>query len=60
MRDRKTQKLITDRDVMVSLTVTDESVFSKIEGRKSPPSLGASVYLERDVHKTSLELYYSN
>lgn len=28
IRDRKTQKVVSDRDVIVSLTVTDESVFS--------------------------------
>jgi len=60
VRDRKTQKLITDRDVIVSLTITDESVFSKIEDRKNPPSLGASIFLENEVTKTSLEIYYAN
>lgn len=60
VRDRKTQKLVTDRQVLVSVTATDESVFAKIEDRKLPASLGAAVYLENEVKKISNELYYSN
>jgi uncharacterized protein YfaS (alpha-2-macroglobulin family) len=28
IRDRKTQRVVSDRDVIVSLTATDESVFT--------------------------------
>jgi hypothetical protein len=52
--------LVTDRQVLISVTATDESVFAKIEDRKLPPSLGAAVYLENEVKKISNELYYSN
>ncbi len=51
---------MTGRDVIVSLTVTDDSVFSKIEDRKQPASLGASVYLENEVYKNDYEVYYAN
>jgi hypothetical protein len=44
----------------VSVVATDDSVFSKIEGRKQPPSLGAALYLEGEVRNTQGELYYSN
>lgn len=60
VKDRKTKKLVTDRQVLISVTATDESVFAKIEDRKLPPSLGAAVYLENEVKKISNELYYSN
>jgi hypothetical protein len=60
VRDRLTQKLITDRDTFISVTVTDDSVFTKVEDRKLPPSIGAAVYLEKEVCKNSNELYYSN
>lgn len=60
VKDAKTGVLITDKDVLVSLSITDESVFSKIEERKQPPSLGAAIYLENEVSKISNELYYSN
>jgi hypothetical protein len=60
VRDRLTQRLVTDRDVFISVTVTDESVYTKIENRKVPPSLGASVYLENEIRKNSNEFYYAN
>ena len=60
VNDRKTGRLVTDREVVVSVRVTDDSVFSKIENRKQPPSLGAAVYLENEVQKNSFEFYYSN
>lgn len=59
MRDRATKKLVT-KDVIVSLYVTDDSVFDKIEDRKQPPSVGAAVLLENEVAKNDYELYYSN
>ena len=59
MKDSKTKKTVTS-EVLVSLTVTDDSVFSKIEDRKQPPSLGAALYLVNEVKKISNELYYSN
>jgi hypothetical protein len=46
--------------VLISVTVTDESVFTKVEDRKLPPSIGASVYLENEVSKINNELYYAN
>jgi hypothetical protein len=58
--DSKTRKLVTDREVIVSLTATDDSVFAKVEARKQPPSLGAAVYLENEVAKNNYELYYAN
>lgn len=60
VKDAKTGALITDKEVLVSLTITDDSVFSKIEDRKQPPSIGVAVYLENEVSKISNELYYSN
>ena len=60
VRDKATGRLITDREVIVSLFATDDSVFSKIEDRKQPPSLGAAILLENEVRKNSYELYYSN
>jgi hypothetical protein len=59
VKDAKTKKTVTS-EVLISLTVTDDSVFSKIEDRKQPPSLGAALYLENEVKKISNELYYSN
>jgi hypothetical protein len=60
VRDRKTKKIVTDREVIISLVATDESVFTKVEDRKQPPSIGAAVYLGNEVSKISSELYYSN
>lgn len=60
LTDRRMKKIINDKEVFVSLTVTDESVFSKVENRKQPPSLGASIFLEKEVNKNSGEWYYSN
>jgi uncharacterized protein YfaS (alpha-2-macroglobulin family) len=60
VRSKGSTRLVTDRDVFVSVVATDDSVFSKIEGRKQPPSLGAALYLEGEVKKTQGELYYSN
>ena len=45
VRDKKTRALVKDRDVILSLVATDESVFTKIEDRKQPPSLAAALYL---------------
>lgn len=58
--DSRTGKAVTDREVIISLVATDESVFSKIEDRKQPASLGAAIYLENEVKKNNHELYYSN
>ena len=58
--DTKTNSLDTDKEVLVSLVITDDSVFNKIEDRKQPASLGAAIYLENEVKKISNELYYSN
>jgi hypothetical protein len=60
VRDSKTGGLVTDRDVLVSVSITDDSVFGQIEDRKLPPSMGASVYLENEMAKNDYELYYSN
>lgn len=60
VNDRRTGRPVTDREVVVSVRVTDDSVFSKVENRKQPPSLGAAVYLENEVQKNSFEFYYSN
>lgn len=60
VRDRKTQQIVKDREVLISVTATDESVFTKVEDRKLPPSIGAAVYLENEVMKIENELYYSN
>ena len=60
VRDKTTGRLVNDRDVLISVVATDESVFSKIEDRKQPPSIGAAVYLENEVKKNEYELYYSN
>jgi hypothetical protein len=60
VRDRKTKKVVNNKEVLISVTVTDESVFAKIEDRKLPPSLGAAIYLENEVFKIENELYYSN
>ena len=60
VKDAKTKKVITNKDVIVTVVITDESVFGKIEDRKQPPSLAAAVYLENEVAKISNELYYSN
>lgn len=60
VRDKTTGRLVNDRDVLISVVATDESVFSKIEDRKQPPSMGAAVYLENEVKKNEYELYYSN
>jgi hypothetical protein len=40
--------------------VTDESVFSKVEQRKQPPSLGAAILLENEVDRTNYEFYFAN
>ena len=42
------------------MVATDDSVFTKTEGRKQPASLGAALYLENEVKNTQGELYYSN
>jgi hypothetical protein len=48
-------------DCYVSVTVTDDSVFQKLEERKQPPSFAARVYLENEVQRTeNHELYYAN
>lgn len=48
-------------DCYVSVTVTDDSVFQKIEERKQPPSFAARVYLENEVQKTEeQEIYWVN
>ena len=60
MRSKGSTRLVSDRDVFVSLVATDDSVFTKIEGRKQPSSLGAALYLEGEVKNTQGELYYSN
>lgn len=60
VRDTKTKQIVRDREVLISVTVTDESVFTKVEDRKAPPSIGAAVYLENEVMKIENELYYSN
>ena len=60
VRDSRTKQIVRDREVLISVTVTDESVFTKIEDRKAPPSIGAAVYLENEVMKIENELYYSN
>lgn len=46
--------------MLLSVTVTDESVFSKVEQRKQPPSLGAAILLENEVDRTNYEFYYAN
>jgi len=46
--------------VLLSVTVTDESVFSKVEQRKQPPSLGAAILLENEVDRTDYEFYFAN
>lgn len=51
---------MTDREVIISLVATDDSVFSKIEDRKQPASLGAAIFIENEVKKNNFELYYSN
>ncbi len=38
-------------DAYVSITVTDDSVFAKLEERKQPASLAARVYLENEVQR---------
>lgn len=60
VKDRRTKKQVTDRDVLISVYVTDDSVFSKVEDRKQYPSIGAAVYLENEVKRNNKELYYSN
>jgi len=45
----------------VSLIVTDDSVFKKIEDRKQPPSLAARVYLENEIERTDdFDFYWAN
>lgn len=46
--------------MLLSVTVTDESVFSKVEQRKQPPSLGAAILLENEVDRTNYEFYFAN
>lgn len=58
--DSRTNKVVTDREVIISLVATDDSVFSKIEDRKQPASLGAAIFIENEVKKNNFELYYSN
>ena len=49
------------QDAYVSLIVTDDSVFKKIEDRKQPPSLAARVYLENEVARTDdFDFYWAN
>ena len=48
-------------ECLVSVVVTDETVFSKLEERKQPPSLASAVYLETEIHPSaSYELYHIN
>lgn len=49
MIDRQTLSPVTDFNSYVSMRVTDDSVFAKIEDKKQPPSFGAQVYLEHEV-----------
>ena len=58
--DKTTNKLVTDRQVMVSIVVTDDSVFNKVENRKQPPSLASAVYLENEVIRNNWEFYNAN
>jgi len=60
IKDAKTRAVISNKEVLISVVITDDSVFNKIEERKQPASLGAAVYLENEVAKISHELYYSN
>ena len=58
--DHLTGKQVKDRNVLLSVTVTDESVFSKVEARKQPPSLGAAILLENEVDRTNYEFFFAN
>jgi len=50
---------LADNETYISVVVTDESVFSKVEERKQPPSLPAQVLLEHEVRHTNYQFYYS-
>ncbi|CDW79846.1 a-macroglobulin complement component [Stylonychia lemnae] len=52
---------VSKENVYVSLIVTDDSVFTKLEDRKQPPSLAARVLLENEILKTDdSEFYWGN
>jgi hypothetical protein len=53
-------RLASKRDIIVNLVATDDSVFTKVEDRKLPASLGAALYIENEVGKNNYELYYAN
>ena len=57
--DTFTQMLTTDPNTYVSIRVTDDSVFSKIEEKKQPPSFAAQVYLEHEVFNNDFQFYYA-
>jgi hypothetical protein len=58
--DSDTGKLVKNREVIVNVVATDDSVFTKIEDRKQPASFGTAVYIENEVAKNDYELYYAN
>ena len=59
VKDRLTGELVTDHDTYVSIRVTDDSVFTKIEEKKQPPSFAAQVYLEHEVFNNDYQFYYA-
>ncbi|CDW88298.1 a-macroglobulin complement component [Stylonychia lemnae] len=62
--DRDTRQPVYKRNSyersFISVTVTDNSVFSQIQRRQQPPSLPTMVYLENEVNKTNNEFFNSD
>ncbi|CDW84292.1 a-macroglobulin complement component [Stylonychia lemnae] len=52
---------VPSTNVYVSLIVTDDSVFKKLEDRKQPASLAARVFLENEIDRTDdFDFYWAN
>ena len=48
------------QDTFLSVTVTDDSVFSRIEDKLQPPTFGSAIYLAYDVLNHNYQFQYPN
>eukprot|EP00350_Pseudokeronopsis_sp_OXSARD2_P002655 CAMPEP_0170544030 /NCGR_PEP_ID=MMETSP0211-20121228/2938_1 /TAXON_ID=311385 /ORGANISM="Pseudokeronopsis sp., Strain OXSARD2" /LENGTH=136 /DNA_ID=CAMNT_0010847569 /DNA_START=1835 /DNA_END=2245 /DNA_ORIENTATION=+ len=49
-----------EEEVLVSVVVTDESVFQRLEDKLQPPTFGSAVYLAYDVMNYNYHFHYAN
>jgi len=50
---------LVEDDTFVSVFITDDSVFSRVEQRKQPPTIASQVLLEHEVKKNNYNFDYS-